>query len=343
MTGRGWSGWGCGLVVVSGLGACAIDPEVPVEHGTDVQAVVGAASIDLISPATCVLINGKLRQCAVAPQTVALPALETAVPLRTVVRRIRSGNCSTQYPLAVHVRVDDAPEVKLSYLSESQVVLRRPGGAISSSFGIRDGSSWTPFLAIDGSCRVSLVVDSNEVDVDTVEQAQALLAAIDQELAAARTDVRNYEALLALQAAYTFTRAVASSFHAELTSDTMQALRQAAIDAAPAMEEAAMGCGDALSEPQRDTLFQLYVSLVALGDPQSWQHPDGSPRTLADFYGEGAAEVLAQLEQLAANASPDLETEFRVGLEAAAAEVVRLEQRRALAVQQLEPWLGGAP
>jgi hypothetical protein len=324
--------------LVAAMPACAGDPDPE-----PVAIAKGFAAIDLISPTTCQLKVGKLRQCVIPTTNHASPPMDTAVPLRTVLRRVQEGNCSTPYALRVNAALDGGPEVPFPFLSEAQVVLRKPDGGVVADVTVRDGSPWTGIASFDGSCRIAVELTSNEVDVDTVQQAEALLAAIDQELAAAEIDQRNYEALLALQAAYAFTESVASSFHADLTSETMQELRAAALDAAPAMEGAMLGCGDALSEEQRDTLFRLYVSMVALGDPASWQNPDGSTKSLADFYGPAAAGVLAQLEALAANASPDLETQYREGLAASAAEVVRLQQKRALAVVQLAPWLGGAP
>jgi hypothetical protein len=303
----------------------------------------GFTAVDLISPATCQLQLGKLRQCAIAPVLHDAPPMDTAVPLRTVARRQISGNCSTQFPLAVAIALDDAPGTNLAFLSQSQLTLRQPGGGVASRVSVSDASPWTGTAVFADSCRVSLTITANEIDVDTVQQAEAILASIEQELAAAALDVRNYETLLALQAAYSFTRAVAESFHQELTNATMQVLRQEALDAAPALQIAALACSESLSQEQRDTLFELLVSMVALGDPAAWQNPDGSTRTLEQFYGPGAAEVLAQLEELASQANPDLETEFRLGLEAAAAEHVRLQQKRALAIQQLAPWLGGEP
>jgi hypothetical protein len=334
--------------LVAAVPACASsgapdDGSDDVDGSEPVAIAKGFAAIDLISPATCQLKNGKLRQCVIAPATHVSPPFDAAVPLRTVVRRVQQGTCSTQYPLRVAIALDGGAETMFGILADPPLTLRASGGGVVGQVAVHDASTWTPYAIFDGSCRIALEITSNEVDVDTVQQAEGILAAIDQELAAAQTDQRNYEALLALQAAYAFTHAVAASFHAELTSDTMQELRQAALDAAPSLETAVMGCGDALSEAQRDTLFQLYVTMVALGDPASWQNPDGSTKTLEQFYGPGAAAVLAQLEALGDNANPDLETQYRNGLQAAAAEVARLTQKRALAVQQLAPWLGGAP
>jgi hypothetical protein len=331
------------------LGAAACSPYESDEHAVEAEvattpaALTTAAVVDLLSPSTCVLSNGKLRQCAIAPRTVPLPVIDTAVPLRTVVRRVVSGTCSTPYPLAVSLRVDSEPEATLRFLSEPQLILRRADGDRATSLSLRDGTTWTAFTIVDGSCRVSLEVDANEVDIDTRQQAEAALARIDLDLVDARERQRTYDALLALQAAYTFTRAVAASFHAELTNDTMQALRQAAIDAAPALEVAALGCGGEADGEPSAALIDLYVSMVALGDPASWRNPNGTTRTLADFYGAGAAAVLARIEELAAQANPDLETEYRNELTQAAADVARLEQQRSLAQTQLAPWLGGTP
>ena len=326
------------------IAACAGD-ELPACTPAPEPIVVahGAVALDLISPTVCQQQLGKLRQCTIPPTDYASPPIDTAVPLRTTIQRQLSGNCSTPYGLSVAVEPDGAPPVTFPYLSQSQLVLRRAGGAPFAQLSIADNSPWTAIAVFNETCRVSLTVSTNEVDVDTVQQAEAILAAIDLELDRAVRDVRNYETLLALQAAYTFTQAVVASFHLELTSETMQQLRAAALAAAPAMEIATMGCGDVLSESQRDTLFQLYVSMVALGDPAAWQNSDGSTKTLAQFYGPGSAAVLARLEELASQANPDLETEFTEGLEEATAERIRLEQKRALAVQQLAPWLGGAP
>jgi len=310
------------------------------DASTTASPITSAAVVDLISPATCVLSNGKLRQCVIAPRTISLPVSDTAVPVRTVVRRVMSGNCSTPYPVAVAVRVDGDSETTMRFLSEPQIVLRRPDGARAVEVSLRDVTTWTPYLVVDGSCRVRLEVDSNEPDVETRQQAEAALARYDLAILNARERRRTYEALLAFQSAYTFTRALADSFHVELTNDTMQALRQAAIAAEPALANAAMGCGG--GEPD-ETLAELYISLVALGDPGTWLNPDGSTRTLAQFYGADASAVLARIEELTAQANPDLRTEYEEARAQAEVDLTTLEQQRSLAHVQLAPWLEGAP
>jgi hypothetical protein len=125
-----------------------------------------------------------------------------------VVRRQIVGNCSTQRPVAVGIAIDGGDLVSLPFLSQSQLVLRRQDGGAVQQVAVSDASPWTATAVFADTCRVSITLAGNEVDVDTTQQAQAILAAID-ELASADRDVRNYETLLALRAAYGFTRSVA--------------------------------------------------------------------------------------------------------------------------------------
>jgi hypothetical protein len=328
------------ILMVTAAGCSRIEDE------TEPQSTAvahGFAALDLVSPATCQPRLGKLRQCVIAPLVYDAPPIDTAVPLRTAVRRQISGNCSSPYALAVSVAVDSVPPTNLPFLSQSELVLRLPDGAAVDTVRVSDASPWTNVAVFADTCRASLTISANEIDVDTKQQAEAILAAIEVDLADAEREVRNYEALLALQAAYEFTRTVAASFHQELTNETMQELRAAALAAGPAMEIAALGCGDALDQPQRDTLFRLYLSLVALGDPVTWQNPDGTTKTLAQFYGADAASVLAKLQSLANLANPSLEAEFRAGLQMATTQRIHLQQKRSLALVQLAPWLGATP
>jgi hypothetical protein len=327
--------------LVAAMAGCSrLDDEAEPEL---ITVAHGFAALDLISPITCQQRLGKLRQCVIAPSVYDVPPIDTAVPLRTTIRRQMSGACSTPYALAVAIAVDNKPPTNFPFLSQSELVLRQPDGAPVEKVRVSDASTWTTIAVFADTCRVSLTITPNEVDVDTTQQAQAILAAIELELADAEREVRNYEALLALQAAYEFTQTVAASFHQELTNETMQELRAAALDAGPAMETAAFGCGDALDQQQRDTLFRLYLSLVALGDPSTWQNPDGTTKTLAQFYGPDATAVLAKIQTLASQANPSLEAQFQAGLQAATTEHIRLQQKRTLALEQLAPWLGGTP
>jgi hypothetical protein len=320
------------------IAASCTDTAQPTNGTQEAQHKTYASQV-LISPDSCELITNRLRRCRINPAAHSVPSIDTAVPLRTSIRSQRTGNCSSPYALAVDISVEEGRTERLQYLSSSEIFLRTQSGGATSQIQIQDASPWTQTATFDSSCRISLEIQANEPDIDTREDALGVLAQIEAQLAAARTEHQNYEQLLALQAAYNFTRAIANSFHVELSNETMQALRQAALEAAPAIESAITSCGDALSDGQRETLFSMYVSMVALGDPSSWEHDDGSTRTLDEFYGPAGAEVVARLQELAENADPSLEAVYRQGLELASAEVVRLTAKLALAQLQLAEWL----
>lgn len=65
----------------------------------------GPEAIDLISPANCQSEFGSFVGCKIPSRVVHLATFESAVPLRTLVKRVRAGNCTTQYPLQIGVTV----------------------------------------------------------------------------------------------------------------------------------------------------------------------------------------------------------------------------------------------
>jgi hypothetical protein len=115
---------------------------------TDENVFNGFLAADLISPATCQQQNSKLLQCVIPPIHHDAPIMDTAVPLRTVIRRLSSGNCSTQFPLSVSASLDGAEGITLSYLSQSQLILRRVDGGVASHVTITDSSPWTPTAVV---------------------------------------------------------------------------------------------------------------------------------------------------------------------------------------------------
>src|SRR5262245_38753257 len=121
-----------------------------------------SSAIDLISPATCQSSNNRLLKCAIQSVPLDFISFETAVPLRTKFSTAQSGNCSTQFPLAVKLQVDFEPEVSFQYIASqaSQSVRRKDGQAISK-IQLSDGSSWTKIASFDQTCRISLSISPN--------------------------------------------------------------------------------------------------------------------------------------------------------------------------------------
>jgi hypothetical protein len=310
----------------------------------EVRAEVGGVTttVDLISPARCTLAQGRLRQCSIPPTTNVPPAFDSAVPLRTIVRRVSSGDCQTSFPLSVSLSSPELPPgTQFRYIQDPIQVVRAPRGDALTELTVADNSPWTPIASFDDSCRISAQVVLNELDVDTLEQAQGIIAQLELDLAHARRDRDSFQHLLLFLGAYEFLRAVADNLHLEVTNDNMQALRTAYLNALPALDSlaASRACAVELGGDFYP-LLDLGGSLFALGDPLVWQNPDGTTKTLADLYSEFRGDgIIPQIEALADAADPSLEDVYRDAFEETALVVVELETKLALAGAQLAPWL----
>jgi hypothetical protein len=307
------------------------------EVGSGREGLV-VSSLDVISPANCRLKNNKLIQCSIPATTVDAVAEESAVPLRTVLTRTKTGTCSTPYELSIGATLDDGTAGSLRYLPNDRLELRKAGGVATTSVALRDGSTWTGLAAFDSTCRVVLSITANELDIDSREEAHALLAQIEGELAAAALEERRNQELLTFHAAYDFMHSLVQVFHTELTNETMQALRRTALAARPALLVAVDSCST-LSGDEADQLFDLWELLIVLGDQATWQNPDGSTRSIADIMGPDAAAVYQSVLTLEAQASPNLQDQYQTALLAATEVRVRLEAKLTQARLQLAPWL----
>ncbi|WP_244227404.1 hypothetical protein [Corallococcus aberystwythensis] len=293
---------------------------------------------DVISPTRCELRFNRLMNCQFPQALLTTPTAETAVPLRTTLRSVVSGNCSTQYPLEARAETTGAPPVFIPYLQNNKEVrLRAAGGAPVSAFTLSDASTWTASAVLDGSCRIKLEVSWNEVDVSSTAEAQALITALDADIAAAEGHAARMEELMLYQRAYALMSSLADRFRVELSNETMQELRAAALEAGPAVESMILDCGD-LSMEERLALLRLHGSLWVLGKPEDWQRPDGTVMTLEDHLGPGAAEILARLNAILARQGGN-PPDYAQLYEAAKTEVLRLKNKKSLAMTQLAPWL----
>ncbi len=322
--------------------APARDEEVPTT--TTATALNGAPfTLDLISTSNCQLLNGRLRKCTIAPRAFFPPAVEHAVPTRTIVRRVTTGNCSTPYALEVTVSAPELLEARrFQFLSDTQLLLRAPDGAPLSELDVRDTSSWTSIATFDQTCAVRTEISMNEPDVDTAQQAQAILDSIELAKQTAVRERDTYQQLVLFHASYVFLRSVAANLHAEITNDMMQQLRAAhlaALDAYDALA-ASPSCASSLGSGV-DKILDVADAMFILGDPSDWQNPDGTTKTLAQLYSELAGGgVVAQIEALAAQANPSLKAQYQSAYDDAALRVAELDAKAALARAELAPWLG---
>jgi hypothetical protein len=303
-------------------------------------------TLDLISPATCALAAGRLRNCAF-PTTIWTPfPIQTAVPLRTKVVANVSGTCSTQFPLEVTFLAANMPDTPMAFLSNRTVNLRRASGAAFADLRFIDLSPWTAIASFDQSCRVSLQIAFNEVDVDSENDAVAILARLDDELAE-KTRIRDRAVqLLKFANAFDFVEELLSAFHQQLTNEQMRDLRRLSIDHANVMADLIAGCDvvgpDGQHFPtteQRQGLSDLFFALGTLGDPDLWNHPDGSPVSIAEFLGPEQAQILNTLNTIIDATDGTNPAVYAAEAETAATAVADVAARIVLARAQLAAWL----
>ena len=302
------------------------------------EYAVSTAIVDIISPGTCRLFNGKLKNCVIPTSTLAATPIDTAVPVRTTIRRQKSGTCSTTFSVQVTAAPSSGQPVDMRYLSQESIELRSQDGSPLSSVTIRDSSPWTPSLLVDQSCRVSLSVEFNVPDVDSKEEAESVLYHIQREIDDATQLRDRYRELVLFSSAYSFMQQVATNFHTELSNEAMQLLRTSATAAAPALETLISSCG-AMAEADRGNLLDLYFSLGAVGDASSWTNPDGSTKTLAEFLGPEAQEVIATVNRILSDGAQSGNPQYPALYREAAQRVEELKAKFALASAELSSWL----
>ncbi len=319
--------WPVFVVGIASFITIALDAKVAWSGGPEV--------IDLISPATCRQQLGRFLGCTIPSHSVALPTIESAVPLRTRVRRIRSGDCTTQYSLELSVTARNQASVRFPYVRDSELVLRRPDGGAIDVVTIADASPYTKVLVVADSCRFSLQISPNEVDIDSKEQAAKFIEHLQGSVAEKTAECHRYQRLAINGSANAFLRAVAESFLTELTSDSMIRLRASAQESVASLAQLTGATG--ISDDDRRNIMTLMVVLPQLGGPDL--RVDGTPKkTLSDFIGPTASDVLATAERLSKRSNPHEVTDD-AAYQCAAVDLERLTDRLTLAQAQLAHWL----
>jgi hypothetical protein len=334
----------CGSAAVFGGGCSAADGAPEAEHvGSSSQAIT--KTLDLISPTTCTLKNNRLSGCVIKTQTISGAAPETAVPLRTTIYRTMKGNCVIRnMDLAVKFTSTSVPTVAAyRYMDMSaasdQVVLRRRGGAAITSLTMTDVGTATAVTLFPADCKVSLKIVTNEVDVDSTEEAEEIITALEADLSK-KTELREtYEHLMQFSGAFGFLQAVADSFRVELTNETIQELRAKASAAVDSIALLSSACDDMMTDEDRSNMMLLMLGLPQLGAPEDWSNPDGSPKTLEEFMGADSAAIYATVDKLVkANALGSGES-YESLYKQAALDVEKAKAKLALAKAQLADWL----
>jgi hypothetical protein len=311
-----------------------------VAGGVPNHAQAFSVQMDLISPNTCNLSGDRLSRCVIAPRTFTGAVPEAAVPMRTKIEVRKTGSCATQYRMEVAVSLNGEPATNVRYLQHTSVIARRLDRQSVNQVSVVDASTWTRSASLPGSCRVSLVITANEVDVNSQAEAQAIITAIENELAAKRTQVEWYRQLVAYREAFLFLQSIANNFRVQLTQGVIQDLREEAVAASDSLALlVGTSCGDELSVEDSANIFFLLASLPGLGEPASWTHPDGTPMTLAEFMGPREREIYDTVDRLARAHGGENGSDYEQAYTQAVAEAIELEHKLNLARTQLAAWL----
>ncbi len=121
--------------------------------------------LDIVSPSTCAVNAYAMGNCTVPTRKI-LAMGATVPPARiTKLSSIVTGNCSTQYPLALKVEIPDSAPVSFHYLSDKTFWVRAKGGEAVSSVTLSDEAPiWTRSAVLDKSCTIQLKVELNVAD-----------------------------------------------------------------------------------------------------------------------------------------------------------------------------------
>ena len=314
----------------------------PVERiGATAQAY--DTSADLLSPSNCTIRLNYLMSCGIPARSLTgLPVTSTAVPLRTTFTTKKSGNCSTQYPLQVTLQAPGAADVVFPFLSNASAAIRRHDGQPMPSVTIVDSSPWTAKATFDKSCTVSMTISSNEPDVNSKADADAIIAALEADLSNKTAIANHYQALALYASAYSFLEAVSNNLVVELTNETIQQLRQAAQGAQNALSNLISSSCMTLRNPDgtpvltqddQNNLFTLVMDLPALGSASDFVNDAGKPMTLGDYLGPDQSAIVASIKKL--TAAMDTQGDYTKAEADVQAATAKLAQAKA----QLASWI----
>lgn len=303
------------------------------------------ASIDIISTNTCKHMSVYLQNCVISEKQLTTPYFDTAVPLRTTITRTISGDCSTYFPLALKI-TEDTFVCEYKFLQDASIILRRKDGNAIAKLLIEDRyascltADWcTKIVALPDTCQISIDVTFNIPDVDSKAEAQAIIDKIQKEITAKINERNSYGDLLLFSHAYFFFKSIADNFYGQLTNASMQDLRTLFKSNKDILKEIMTNVQGPYSQEQRILLFNLYLSLFTLGDAADWQNPDGTTKTIEQYLGADAINLMASIQEILTRLGNDPTAVYQAAYQKAAQEVEVLQAKLSLATLQLQEWL----
>ncbi len=330
------------LVGISSLAStmqdCSGDPPIA---GGDAgnTSFVSVASLPLVGPETCQTDGaGYLVRCVIPDKTLTGTPFDSAVPVRTVFKRSLTGTCVANKNPRLSLQVTGELPVSWSFMATPQVILRRGERTPITAVSLHDELPAETFGIRMTGCRVTLDAVFNEPDVNSKAEAEALLASLEEDRDRKVALRDRLSQLHQLSSAVVFLKRVGEYFMTDLTSAQMNELRTAALSADDALVNLLLNCASGVSQDDRANLTQLHAQLWVLGEPSKWVNTDGTPKSLADFFGPDAQSILTSIQKATQNTS-DAGSNLQAELQAASLDAERAIARVGQARQQLAAWL----
>lgn len=316
-------------------------------HGWGVLFLLGSSpsfaktiSVDLVSPANCQHRFEKLIRCHFTFIDVPGHLLRsTSVPLKTRVRTLSSGDCTTPYPLQVSFTSSRFPDSVFAVPAIGrgiETVIRLPDRGKVGSLALRDLSSWTSVAIFHESCRTWLEVSTDIPDISGPDEARGIAARLSISLAETISARDAFSELISYRAAFRLLYSIADLLQQRLN---LHSLRVRAgwgetRDWISLLKSMAASQTNSLSDSERSALYKISELLEELA-VSGTDHP--APETdipLAELLSQREREDLLSL----ASRRDQIERDSRMQEELTqrALEIcVDIIQARLL----LEPWL----
>jgi hypothetical protein len=287
----------------------------------------GRRTIDLISPANCILANDRLKNCRFPETAIDAPAQPGSLtPFRTVGKILVTGNCSTDFPVSISLKPDGERPVEASALRGAEVRITARGQRAITQLTVADASPWTSVAGFDGSCRSQLELRLNEPDWDTREQAHEFLESLQLRIDRIRDEHATLSALLSAYSTMLALKTIAEQLDRRLGEQDLARIFQDPAAFAALLDQLRATTSLKLSRDELRAIDRLAEWLEG-----SSSRSTTVGKSFSDLFGAAERQVIEKL----VSSLGDVE-KSRTKLERLATEIHELELELAHAAQLAE-------
>lgn len=216
------------LAAVGALSECSADPGV----GSDAAASTSTRTLPLVGVETCQTDgSGYLVRCVIPDSTLTATPFDSAVPVRTVLRRNLIGTCVANKNPRLSLQVTGELPTSWSFMGTPQVIVRKGDRSPITALSLHDELPAETYGIRMTGCRVLLDAVFNEPDVNSKAEAEALIVSLEQDRDRKIATRDRLSQLYRLSSAVVFLKKTGEYFMTELSSEQMTELRTAAVNA----------------------------------------------------------------------------------------------------------------